>query len=249
MIEDLMARVESQHFQVISHLQSITSTVQRHDDHYNERPNIPRLSTNNESSRFQNPMSTISFVAQRRRLTCLDNCKCCCHSQGKQNFTWRLPSTFHRIIGMLFIGYTGYPISRPSCDSRICLDRGKIRLEVRYIFPLWFLRFALHAIFHRTLTGGPTIGLVLRRRDEFVTGGILHASFMNDLENIKHCLAVDPGCVNNVFFRDGRTPLHLAVQFNQIEAIRLLLNAGADPDVENDSGFSSRIVAVRIVLY
>ena len=60
-----------------------------------------------------------------------------------------------------------------------------------------------------------------------------------DIETITSLLDDDPGLANSVSETDGRLtyPLHVAAEFDQPEAARLLISRGADlalVDVEND---------------
>jgi hypothetical protein len=65
-----------------------------------------------------------------------------CHQQPKSRYAWQLPSPLRDALGHLFIGYSGYPASRVSCDLTSCLERKFLHIEATYFFPSWFLRYA-----------------------------------------------------------------------------------------------------------
>lgn len=56
---------------------------------------------------------------------------------------------------------------------------------------------------------------------------VFAAAALGDIAALRHALRT-PGAVN-AFAYDGWTPLHLSAFFGQLEAARLLLDAGADP--------------------
>ena len=95
---------------------------------------------------------------------CYENCICKCHSRKFYAFPKRA-STF----GSWHLGYTGPTLieflSR-KCSQRDCQRQSSPFLELIYQFPLWFARLTLRATAGMPLSGGPTFGLVLRKRND-----------------------------------------------------------------------------------
>lgn len=64
----------------------------------------------------------------------------------------------------------------------------------------------------------------------------------NDLDTLRHLFLRD-GFSPSLADHRGRTPLHVAAAFGQVEACRLLVALGADPDAQDDMGRTPRAEA------
>lgn len=180
-------------------------------------------------------MSPVSFVMQsRRRATCSPTCPCVCHSRPAQHLWFR-----SGLLGMLFIGYSGQPAKGPQCSSINCREQGRTSLEVKYVFPGWFVYYAISATFSRTIQGSPRFELVFKRRMDFFPGTIMLAVKTDDLEALKMCLKLDPDSINCVVPGTGWGPLHIAIELGFIRSTRFLLQQGSDLDQVDDYGRSA----------
>lgn len=180
-------------------------------------------------------MSPVSFVMQsRRRATCSPACPCVCHSRPAQHLWFR-----SGLLGMLFIGYSGQPARGPRCSSATCRGQGRASLEVKYVFPGWFVYYAISATFSRTVQGSPRFELVFKRRMDFFPGTIMLAVKTDDLEALKMCLRLDPDSINCVVPGTGWGPLHIAIELGFIKSTRFLLQQGSDLDQVDDYGRSA----------
>lgn len=66
--------------------------------------------------------------------TCRPRCPCSCHEYKKS----ASPAFLNRVLGQMFIGYTGLPLFSPKCSSQQC-QKGQIpRVSLEYWFPLGF---------------------------------------------------------------------------------------------------------------
>ena len=190
------------------------------------------------------PNKTIELALNYRRNGCTSNCKCSCHLSRSHQF--RLPNILRGLLGSLFIGYTGYPVwSR--CNSRTCLARRSLRIT--YVFPKWALEYALHGVIQTWAVGGPSFAVVARRRVQY-QNSILEIVNWGGLTALKRHLEMQPMTVNDLKWENGTSALHIAFYSEEfdIRIFRLLLESGADPDFEDDSGYSVRhLVAERIL--
>lgn len=102
-------------------------------------------------------------VRVRRSLSlhCRPDCTCSCHSEHTSN----TPGYLDRIMGRLFLGYSGIPSLITRCDSSICQRSQSPSVSAEYWFPLGFcwsqiVRFELG--YQSQL--GPQFGLTTLRR-------------------------------------------------------------------------------------
>lgn len=189
--------------------------------------------------------SVLFFSLRLMGSRCLSSCRCKCHATPPQGLSLKLPRVLRSIIGSLFVGYTGCPVSRPICNLPGCSNGRYIRLRFTYAFPLWFLNYAIHGLVDTAERF--TLAIVPRRRMEYFLSpmNILYQVQVGTMENIRHILQVNKSAVIEVYYGDDRSVLHLALTgplpwATKIEIIKLLLVSGADPDQEDMFGTSAR---------
>jgi ankyrin repeat protein len=110
------------------------------------------------------------------------------------------------------------------------------------------MHYSLHAAVSKKATGGPTFGLILRRRVEAQMGSTHFSVQSGNYGLLRESLERDRESVNDVFFVDGSTALFVAVGFRRADHAQMLLAYGADADVQNDKGLSSGRAAALEVL-
>lgn len=197
---------------------------------------IPAVATSLQAgARALGAISPVTFVMQsRRRAGCSPRCPCVCHSRPAQHLWFR-----SGLLGMLFIGYSGQPAKGPQCSSVDCRQQGRTSLEVKYVFPGWFVYYAISATFSKTIQGSPRFELVFKRRMDFFPGTIMLAVKTDDLEALKMCIKLDPDAINCVVPGTGWGPLHIAIELGYIKSTRFLLQQGSDLDQVDDYGRSA----------
>jgi hypothetical protein len=63
--------------------------------------------------------------------TCRTGCACACHSQQRT----ASPRLLNRVLGQLFVGYTGLPYLSPKCDNQVCAKSRAAKVSIEYWFP------------------------------------------------------------------------------------------------------------------
>ncbi|KAK5659560.1 hypothetical protein OQA88_762 [Cercophora sp. LCS_1] len=194
----------------------------------------------------------IYFSVMPSHARCAEDCPCRCHQPTPPDVSWTMPSAMRSIAGLLFIGYSGLPTNNSCCDSPLCIARRSVRLQVTYAFPLWFMWVTLHFLLEASMKGSFRFGLVVRRRIVSEPGNnILFVSERGTPDEVRRLLAKNTACLLEVDRSDGCSALHAALKVPpgvDIRKVRLLLQAGADPDYEDDFGFSPRHEAARKIL-
>jgi ankyrin repeat protein len=193
----------------------------------------------------------IQVLLKRRVFSCSSfNCSCSCHSKRPLNL--RLPPFLSRVLGNLFIQYTGYPITSSACDKVGCLNRPTPKVMSVYTFPSWLLLRTIHSTFEMSSCGW-RYQLVARRRVQYDTGSILWIAESGDLNNLELFLAAERGALNDIYHENGWSSFHYAVNLTPdpkyyVKKIKILLAAGADPDYQDDGGSSVRETVATNIL-
>ena len=141
-----------------------------------------------------------------RSRRCRDGCSCECHKYRRFN----TPPVLSRILGTLFIGYSGLPILGGNCGNRVCKTSSNRYLELTYFFPLWFLAKAVSLVAGTPYMGRLTLGIIVRGRlnDDF------DLNFFRKVENgdnkgVISLLESRKVCPNDTHLFAGTTALHV----------------------------------------
>ncbi|RMJ18629.1 hypothetical protein CDV36_001718 [Fusarium kuroshium] len=199
-------------------------------------------------------MNSFFFIALgMMKSGCQSSCQCRCHLPRSSHF-WGLPRGLHAVIGSIFIGYTSNPVVSSKCDLKECSKARSIRLRLAYKFPLWFLNYTVHMLVETSTTRPFTLGLVSYRRIGYVSSdeNILFQIRSGNLTGVRRILQNNRAALLDVD-RDGRTVLMAALRGScpwrkVLQTIKLLLQAGADPDQEDDYGNTMRIEVARLIV-
>ena len=95
---------------------------------------------------------TMRLQALQRR-PCNPLCHCTCHK------TRRIasPGFLERLLGKLFVGYSGLPSVFRNCTVLGCRQDSSKLVKVTYSFPYWFWQRAVNAAFSYTFATGPEL--------------------------------------------------------------------------------------------
>ena len=154
-------------------------------------------------------MSAISAVGIRTahfsRTACTPWCACRCHTQRQ----WQSPSLMGRVLGSLFIGYSGMPIARLEYDERSCQLRSQPMIYVSYFFPPWFLARAMSMVLSSTPLAGPVLSLKMERT---IPGNsdIFTFAKLGEVDELKTLFEQGLASPHDVHFESGITPLHVS---------------------------------------
>lgn len=89
------------------------------------RPSPPQLPARSEGVRVR---------LNQYRSNCHSGCRCICHVSQKA----ATPGFMDRVLGQLFVGYSGLPILSSKCDKENCSKSQNAQVSVEYWFPLGF---------------------------------------------------------------------------------------------------------------
>ena len=147
--------------------------------------------------RVEASVSSVSY--QRDRL-----CLCQCHHVT----TMATSGDWSRLLGRLFVGYTGLPLPSKKCDRKSC-QHGQVqtRIRVAYLFPFWF---ALR-LFALTITRASTSFMWKLDFPAVASGSsdlFVHTS-LGDIEKIQGMLSTNAGAFNVIDSVANKSPLHV----------------------------------------
>ena len=90
---------------------------------------------------------------------CRAGCFCICHKRQQ----YKTPRLFDQLIGSLFVGYSGLPLTTAACNESLCQSRAVPSAQITYYFPQWFLQRALSLMLMMTPLDGPVATLRVQR--------------------------------------------------------------------------------------
>ena len=134
-------------------------------------------------------------------------CACSCHWKRRI----RSPSLFDKVLGSLFVGYTGLPISRQPCDLLSCQDQQQhFVAHFTYYFPLWFVARAIVATISLNTANSPEFTL---RVPHIVpdSSPIFQLARSGNIRGIKYLFRNGLASPNDIAGGLGFTPLHVGI--------------------------------------
>lgn len=83
-------------------------------------------------------------ILTSHRIPCRSWCPCACHA--KRNLKLTTPGMMERVLGKMFVGYSGFPVLNKPCDFLGCKDQQNTTATMEYWFPGWFvlMNFKFH---------------------------------------------------------------------------------------------------------
>ncbi|KAF4345633.1 ankyrin repeat domain protein [Fusarium beomiforme] len=204
------------------------------------------------SSPLRHP--TLEFKLKLVQSQCSINCVCRCHGSVSSYRPWnKFPKGLQMITGSILFEYSSCPASRVTCDLRSCSKLRLTRLTLRYGFPFWSFKYAIHVLVEKSSTNSLTFALATRRiTRRNARDNILWQTLVGNLSAIKRIVFENPTAVLDVDY-DGNSALHISIgtihpRELSLEIWKVLLQAGADPDQVNAEGLSFRHYIAHLVL-
>ncbi|CZR64918.1 uncharacterized protein PAC_14818 [Phialocephala subalpina] len=170
-----------------------------------------------------------------------------CHTHKRRHRVRIAP--FHSAFGTFVLVYSGWTFAAQNCYISSCLRSNVSAVEVKYSLPRWSLNVTILATF-RISYGLPTAGLAVQRiipHDTYSRfQSIIGFSKLGNCDAIRSLLGRRPDAVFDIAEHTRATALDSALRYHQIDACRLLLQAGADPLAEDSLGIP---VIAYVALY
>ena len=115
----------------------------------------------------------------------------------------------HGALGMMFIGYSGYPLNTiQKCTDANCQARKAFEISVYYSFPAWFLAKSLIISLINTSYNEIHRSLKIRR---FVNSGaeVFRLVYIHDVDGLKDIFSRGLASPNDQMHLTGNTPLYV----------------------------------------
>ena len=121
-----------------------------------------------------------TYVPREDYSSCHLPCPCRCHDFHR----FHSPSLLNRLIGALFIGYSGYSGAFSKCTMTSCKGPSNLRVTVYYIFPSWLVRNCLVSICVQKVSRGIMTSLAVRNIVP-VSAPIFQFAVSNNVDGLK----------------------------------------------------------------
>ncbi|KAH7310568.1 ankyrin repeat-containing domain protein [Stachybotrys elegans] len=170
--------------------------------------------------------TVVMTVQQNGSSWCPRACPCQCHSTQRSN----TPGVLSRVLGQLFVGYSGIPFATPPCNRESCKQQTAPRVQAEYWFPahvFWSKIFLLEATYQAAT--GPSLQLRSYRHVPDSAPAINY-TVNGNIDALKMLFSRGLASPNDVSNTRGYSLLRWAVYAQQWETVDFLYDQGADAD-------------------
>ncbi|KAF2966704.1 hypothetical protein GQX73_g6874 [Xylaria multiplex] len=186
-----------------------------------------RPSNSPRASSFQQAQSMAVQVTTRTSHCGGGHCRCACHSTERVN----TPGGFlNRVVGQLFLAYSGLSGLNPSCNVSSCEAAQKSEVTAEYWFPMglfWSMIVQFNLSYQ--VNAGPQFELkTLRRVPD--SAACVNYAVRGNIDGLKGLFKRGLASPRDVSDTRGYSLLQWALYANQFETVRFLALQGADPD-------------------
>ena len=152
-----------------------------------------------------------------QRFPCTSHCRCLCHESRR----FDSPRTFQRLIGTLFLGYSGYPISNfQRCTENSCQGQQVFRVSAVYVFPSWLLARLLAVTVIKSLGSEIHFSLKVQR---IVSSGaeVLRLTLLNDVTGLQRLFSKGLASPNDINHVTGQNVLIVGPLFYPVQKVKV----------------------------
>ena len=158
--------------------------------------------------------------------SCKRACSCACHTV----YRVKSPSILQSLVGSLLVKSNGlYGLNQP-CNEYSCRRSSSASIRISYRFPEWLLNRMVSSLIITNRVCGPQVSLVIPRVVSHTSEIFFHA-FSGNIDGVMKLLQAGLASPCDTNENWGYTPLHYAVDRGHMDLCRLLLKAGARPDI------------------
>ncbi|KAL8715008.1 MAG: hypothetical protein Q9220_000965 [cf. Caloplaca sp. 1 TL-2023] len=187
--------------------------------------NKDRLQLARKTSEHRNSDSV--GVQVTRYAACQQGCPCTCHLERKAS----TPGFADRVIGQMFIGYSGLPLLNRTCDTPSCKKGQGPSMSFEYWFPmgfLWSQIVRLHLSYQSQFR--PQISLLSPLRRVPDSAQCVTFALNGNVEGLKDLFLRSLASPRDVSSTRGYSLLRWAMYGRQYQTCKFLVNYGADLD-------------------
>jgi hypothetical protein len=138
--------------------------------------------TSEKYTQSPNQFEAIRVIAAPQR-NCQGWCPCGCHAQQKRRAMQS--GITEKLMGKLFVGYTGLPLFNKPCNFQSCKSRRTPTFNVEYWFPWWFVALNVNMQLRYLPRVGPQFQLTTSRRVPDISPSIT-CVLKGDMTGLQH---------------------------------------------------------------
>ncbi|KAK5654577.1 hypothetical protein OQA88_7206 [Cercophora sp. LCS_1] len=198
-----------------------------------------------------------SLPSRLKTTPCAPTCPCTCHHHQPTLLSLTTPPLLSGAFGSLSLSTTTTTAttqarcSLPTCNASLT-PKPTREVSVTYHPPAWLTRAALSLFYSSNLHGTPELVLRIFHRLETGTPSGAHNIFgyidRGDAAGVQRLLSTKRGSIYDVRYARNVSPLFAATERKQVEIVKVLLAAGADPYQETTDGRSAITSAFQYYL-
>ena len=163
----------------------------------------------------QHHQTRVAMFHGHKRLSCNSYCSCICHSHQQYDSS----GIFNKLLGSLYVRYTGLPVTVFKCDSGTCLNQLPRHFQASYTLPAWSVRKTLSIVWSLSVSG-PSFELRVQNRVHERTSNAVILAHHGDTQGIIELLGKRKASLTDVSHRLGISSFR--VGFHISELIRSL---------------------------
>ena len=232
---------------------STTSTLVGPEINVEPEPNAQKLARTATALLSARQADVSAAVCIRAAFFSRDPCELWCSCRCHKRKLMRSPQLLEPLLGTLFIGYSGLPVSQMQCDQQYCHSHSQRETSVAYIFPQWFLAQMISLVVTQTPQSGLRLNLRCHRAVSKDAALFQHAK-LGEIQKLMNLFEVGAASPNDVHYDTGATALdvstpsivlllckladvrHFAISHQRFDTVKFLLQAGADPFLNKKFG-------------